>query len=67
MYGSVPGLYKNLEAALTVAKGYSIEENVTWHVVVKECDISNITWYRPCRASCIKEAARDGYNKVYSL
>jgi len=61
MFGAVPGVFRNAYAAIKAGAAYSLEENIEWVVVVKDCDGTD--WYNVCRAHDIEQAAKEGYVK----
>lgn len=66
MFASSPGSFKNFEACVQVAKGYSMEENIPWAVVTKTIDDENdiYIYYRACRQEDLYQAFEDGWKVV---
>ncbi len=63
MFGMVPGIFNEEEAATKVADGYEMEELEKW-VVMKKVPENMFTVFRPCRVSDIKQAEEDGWKIV---
>ena len=64
MFGSSPGIFRNLEAIKNVVKGFEKEEKEKWFVTFKMVEHSKKPWYRACRESDLKMAREDGYTVI---
>lgn len=62
MNNDIPGIFRNLEAVITVAEGYAAEEKVTWVVAQKLTNSGLI--YKPCRVYNLKELQDQGFTEV---
>ena len=49
MSKNVPEIFKDIDAAKFVRRGYDIEEDVPWTIL--EMKINNTMFYKPCRVS----------------
>ena len=66
MYGAVPAIFKNQQAAEKAGEAYTLEEGKEYCIMAKTTDWGTV-YYKPVQVSCIGKAKAEDWTVISVL